>query len=106
MWTCWRTRAGHKMGCCGQKRAAASAALRQRDRSAAPRRAAPRAAPRAATVPPTARAANVPLRYLGVRAVRVRGAASGRVYHASAASPSIAIDARDAAALIRTGLFG
>jgi hypothetical protein len=45
------------------------------------------------------------VRYLGVRPVRVRGAASGRTYTASATDPLLRIDARDAAALIRTGLF-
>jgi hypothetical protein len=45
------------------------------------------------------------VRYLGVQPVRVRGAASGRTYTASSAEPSLTIDARDAAALIRTGLF-
>jgi len=45
------------------------------------------------------------VRYLGVQPVRVRGTASGRVYHTSSADPLLAIDARDAAALIRTGLF-
>jgi len=92
------------MGCCGQKRAAASVALRRRDRSAAPQRAAPRVASASALA--AGRPADVPLRYLGVRAVRVRGSASGRVYHASSTRPSITIDARDVAALIRTGLFG
>jgi hypothetical protein len=47
----------------------------------------------------------VRVRYLGVRAVRVRGAASGRTYTASSTDPLLRIDARDAAALIRTGLF-
>jgi hypothetical protein len=88
------------MSCCGQKRAAASAALRRRDGNGAPQRAAPRAAPVEG-----GRLANVLVRYLGVQPVRVRGTASGRVYRASSADPSIAIDARDAAALIRTGLF-
>jgi hypothetical protein len=45
------------------------------------------------------------VRYLGAQPVRVRGTASGRIYHTSSAAPTLAIDARDAAALIRTGLF-
>ena len=84
------------MGCCGNKRAAAGAALRRRDGDTAPRRAAPVSA---------ARLADVSVRYLGARPVRVRGAATGRAYHASPANPSLAIDARDVAALVRTGLF-
>jgi hypothetical protein len=89
------------MGCCGQKRVAASAGLRRQDRSTAPSRTAPsRAAPVGA-----ARGADVLVRYLGARPVRVRGAASGRTYHSSSADPLLSIDARDAAALIRTGLF-
>ncbi len=89
------------MGCCGQKRAAARAVARGRgDGSTALRPAVSRVAPVAA-----ARGADVFVRYLGVRPVRVRGAASGRTYHTSSADPMLAIDARDAAALIRTGLF-
>jgi hypothetical protein len=45
------------------------------------------------------------VRYLGTRPVRVRGAASGRAYTASATDPLLRVDARDAAALLRTGLF-
>jgi hypothetical protein len=89
------------MGCCGNKRAAASATLRRQDPGATPRRG---TVPRAAPFGP-ARAADIRMRYLGAQPVRVRGAASGRTYHASPAGPSLTIDARDAAALIRTGLF-
>ena len=88
------------MGCCGNKRAAASATLRRQDPGATPRRTGPRAAPSG-----PARAADIRMRYLGAQPVRVRGAASGRTYHASPADPSLTIAARDAAALIRTGLF-
>ena len=90
------------MSCCGHRRAAASAATNSRgDRSTTPRRAAAsRAAPIAAV-----RAAEVRMRYLGVQPVRVRGTASGRIYNTSAADPSLTIDPRDAAGLIRTGLF-
>lgn len=88
------------MSCCGNKRAAASAALRQRDGNTTRHLAASRAAPVAA-----ARAADMRVRYLGVRPVRVRGAASGRAYVASSSEPVLTIDARDAATLIRTGLF-
>jgi hypothetical protein len=99
------------MGCCGNKRAAASATLRRQDPGATPHRTSPRAAPptpardrRASSATP-ARAADIRMRYLGAQPVRVRGAASGRTYHASPADPSLTIDARDAAALTRTGLF-
>jgi hypothetical protein len=48
----------------------------------------------------------VPLRYLGSGSVRVRGAASGRVYMAPAHAPSpLLVDSRDVAALVRTGYF-
>ncbi len=90
------------MSCCGSKRAAARAvALRRGAGSTAPRGAASPTAPVAAA----ARPADVLVRYLGVQPVRVRGTASGRTYHTSSAAPTFAIDARDAAALIRTGLF-
>jgi hypothetical protein len=89
------------MSCCGSKRAAAGAALRRRDGNTTRQLAASLAASLAAP----ARAADMRVRYLGVRPVRVRGAASGRTYVASAADSRLTIDARDAAALIRTGLF-
>jgi hypothetical protein len=68
--------------------------------SATPRGAASPAVPTSA-----GRLADVPVRYLGTQAVQVRGAATGRVYRASSVDPLIAIDARDVAPLIRTGLF-
>jgi hypothetical protein len=88
------------MSCCGNKRAAASVALRRGNEVATPRQ-----APLAVTPVAVARAADVHVRYLGVRPVRVRGPASGRTYHTSSADPMLTIDARDAAALARTGLF-
>lgn len=88
------------MSCCGNKRAAASAALRRGNGSISPQRAISKSVPVA-----SARAADVPVRYLGARPVRVRGAGSGRTYLASSDNPLLRIDARDAAALIRTGLF-
>ncbi len=89
------------MSCCGNKRATARAvALSGRGASTTPRRVVSRAAPVAA-----ARAPDMRVHYLGVQPVRVRGATSGRTYHASSADPLLTIDARDAAALIRTGLF-
>lgn len=88
------------MGCCGSKRAAASAAAGRPGGGAPPRTVAPGAGPAAAGRP-----ADVIVRYVGARPVRARGAASGRSYQTSPADPLVAIDARDAAALIRTGLF-
>jgi hypothetical protein len=35
----------------------------------------------------------------------VRGTATGRIYRCSAAAPVLSVDGRDAAALLRTGLF-
>jgi hypothetical protein len=75
------------MGCCNQKRAAMIApASPPADRAQTP-------------------AQRVTVRYTASRPIRVRGTATGRVYHCSARSPVLAVDARDAAALIRTGLF-
>lgn len=95
------------MSCCGHKRALASAAAgaRRRDASTASRRAASTARTTIGPLTAPGRAADVLVRYLGALPVRVRGAASGRIYHASPADVSLAVDARDAAALIRTGLF-
>jgi hypothetical protein len=79
------------MGCCGHKRAAASASLRRTVSAPA--------------VSQGQRPTDVSLRYLGAKSVRVRGTASGRVYLASSANAAFSVDARDAAALVRTGLF-
>jgi len=86
------------MGCCGNKRAAASAAARGQGGSGSLSRAAP-------TAMTAGRPADVVVRYIGGGPVRVRGTASGRVYHSSPAAPLLQIDGRDAAALVRTGLF-
>ena len=49
--------------------------------------------------------APVNLRYLKNSAVRVQGSATGRQYEFSASRPAQGVDRRDAAALLRTGLF-
>jgi hypothetical protein len=84
------------MGCCGKKRASMRLASNVRSARAI--------TPRPLTA--KARQPDVPLRYLGSRAIRVRGSASGRVYTAPAnPTPALFVDPRDVAALVRTGYF-
>ncbi|HEX4504694.1 MAG TPA: hypothetical protein VH722_03100 [Alphaproteobacteria bacterium] len=45
------------------------------------------------------------MRYRGIEAVVVQGTATGRRYGFSSGSPVQMVDARDAAALLRSGLF-
>jgi len=45
------------------------------------------------------------VRYRGTEAVIVQGTATGRRYGFSGGSPVQTVDARDAAALLRSGLF-
>jgi hypothetical protein len=81
------------MGCCGQQRAALSTARRlPRDAAARPPR-------------PRVGAGPVALRFVGNGPVRVRGTASGRVYRFANAGEVQHVDARDAAALLRTRVF-
>lgn len=83
------------MGCCDKKRAfMRQAAVTRPDK------------PLTRRLKPGGRAAEVRLRYLGNRAVRVRGSASGRVYVVPGrmAGP-VLVDSRDVAALVRTGYF-
>jgi len=75
------------MGCCGQGRAALRAA-------GAPGREASISRP-----PPAST-----LRYLGGRHMRIRGAVSGRLYEFTGGKRT-AVDASDASAMVRTGLF-
>jgi hypothetical protein len=77
------------MGCCGQGRAALRAAGTPGGRGRSISR-----------QPPTASA----LRYLGGRHVRIRGAVSGRLYEFTGGTRT-AVDASDAPAMVRTGLF-
>ncbi len=55
--------------------------------------------------PKTPPARTVTVRYRGIEAVVVRGMATGRRYGFSGGSPVQMVDARDAAALLRSGLF-
>ena len=86
------------MGCCNKRRATIAPAVR---RSPPPSRPAEQA--RAPGV--TGRPSPVAVRYTGTRRIQVRGTATGRIYRCSAAAPVLSVDGRDAAALLRTGLF-
>lgn len=55
--------------------------------------------------PATPGTRTVTVRYLGTEAVIVQGTATGRRYGFSGGSPVQMVDARDAAALLRSGLF-
>lgn len=61
------------------------------------------------TVPQAGRAGSdartVAIRYLRTQAIVVQGPATGRRYGFSGAAPVQAVDMRDAAALLRSGLF-
>ncbi len=92
------------MGCCNQKRTSlrlAGAAARSVSTGAS----APAAGESAAASRGRGRGVEVPLRYLGARAVRVRGAASGRVYVVRAQAAELLVDQRDVAGLLRTRQF-
>ena len=52
---------------------------------------------------PSAR--SVTIRYLGTEVIVVRGTATGRRYGFSGGSPMQTVDVRDAATLLRSGLF-
>ena len=102
------------MGCCGQKRAAL--------RSAPPATAArpSPSLPTATSQPSIARQqvtghaqaaqllptrSSIALRYTETSPIVVKGPATGRHYQFSGSSPVQAVDARDVAALLRTGFF-
>jgi hypothetical protein len=103
------------MGCCGQKRATLT--------SAAPGAAVTRPSPilptatsqtpiagRQVTVhtqspQPLTTHPSVALRYTETSPILVRGPATGRQYQFSGSKPVQTVDARDAAALLRTGFF-
>jgi hypothetical protein len=55
--------------------------------------------------PPVAGRSVVSLRYREKRPIHVRGPATGLVYHFSETNPVRGVDARDAAALLRTRYF-
>jgi hypothetical protein len=83
------------MGCCNQKRAGAIA---QPSRPSRP----PTELARSSAASPASR---VTVRYVGGRQIQVRGTVTGSVYHCSAANRMLSVSTRDAAALLRTGLF-
>ena len=102
------------MGCCGQKRAALrSAPLPTVTRPSPNLRTAtsqPSIAGRQLTVhtqsaQPLPSHSSVALRYTETSPILVRGPASGRHYQFSGSNPVQAVDARDVAALLRTGFF-
>ena len=77
------------MGCCDQHRQAASKPVRASSRSPVP----------------TAIGASARVRYLGRAQVSVRGAATARLYQFDRKNTTQAVDARDVASIVRTGLF-
>jgi hypothetical protein len=102
------------MGCCGQKRAALRRtpppAVTRRSWNLPTARAQPPMARQQVTVhtqsaQPLATRSSVALRYTQASPILVRGPASGRQYQFSGSKPVQAVDARDAAALLRTGFF-
>ena len=95
------------MGCCGQSRALLRAAqptpaVLVRPAPPPPR---PNAAPPPAPQPTATGRSAVGLRYLEKQPVRVRGTVTGQMYHFSEGSSVRWVDARDAAALLRTRYF-
>lgn len=83
------------MGCCDKKRAAMRGTTVSRP-----------ANPPARPLRPSAKPDEVRLRYLGHRGLRVRGAASGKVYALNGRTTGpLLVDARDVGALLRTGYF-
>ena len=105
--------------CCGKRRAgwsAASAPLRAQRTVAPPAQAVSASAVRPGAsgggrvafrqgISAQAPVGAVVLEYLEVAPIRVWGPATGRPYDFSGAQPRHAMDARDAAALTRSGLF-
>jgi hypothetical protein len=83
------------MSCCNRRRVL---------QAARPRPAPPAPAPRPAAAAASA-GGEVLVRFTGAGRVRVEGAVSGRVYHASAADPVVAARPEDVRALLRSGLF-
>jgi hypothetical protein len=89
--------------CCGQKRTALGTHPPQMKIAAASGvRPQPvvRSAP-LSTAPPS----SVSLRYVRQSPIRVRGGVTGRQYEFSSARPAQAVDRRDVAGLVQTGLF-
>jgi hypothetical protein len=100
------------MGCCGKKRAAVPPAGRpnpqviradaRENRLARPVSQRPEPPRIGAAAAP---ASLIAVRYVGAQRIRVRGTATGSIYHCSASSRMLSVNVRDAPALLRTGLF-
>ncbi len=100
--------------CCGSGRMAYRMTVSQ-PRAAVPRQSVPPPASAPAPVPadPVAsppvpapgRSTAVSLRYLGVGSRRIIGPVTGLAYDVSAAQPVLAMEPRDAAVLLRQGVF-
>jgi hypothetical protein len=90
------------MGCCGQRRAATTASLRQTNEN---QRQAPRTRPTLASQRTPSRPKTVALRYLGSKPVTARGTATGRRYAFTQRGAIVPVDTQDVAPLVRSGLF-
>ena len=86
------------MGCCGEKRTTWRLASASSSAPPAVTATAPPASPQVAR-------GDVRVRYLERSTVRVRGAATGRVYTFSAAAPFQLVDRRDARLLLASRFF-
>lgn len=96
------------MGCCDKKRAVLVPAGRPRAQASRAGTRDTRPGPRvsqARTTPAAVSPSRVTVRYAGTKKIRVRGTATGSVYHCSASSRMLSVDVRDVAALLRTGQF-
>ena len=78
------------MSCCGQRATISATVSRAQTERTRP------------NTPPSR---TVAVRYLGTEVIVVQGTATGRRYGFSGGSPMQMVDARDAAALLRSGLF-
>jgi hypothetical protein len=87
--------------CCGNRRAALRLDLARPASPPVPRPADPAPASPALDL----RGSELRLRYAGVSPLNVEGPVTGRAYAFSAASPDLPVDIRDAALLVRNGLF-
>ncbi len=88
--------------CCGSRRAALRNAANSSNAPASwPQ------APQGVSAPPREPLGGIALRYMGSlrSAMRVKGPVTGQAYEFSGAPAARTVDARDAAALMRSGLF-
>jgi hypothetical protein len=100
------------MGCCGQKRAALRAAASPHQAPSLPAASAPPGrdlAPLIAVSGPAGAPQRllpaIALRYLAGASIALRGAVTGRLYEFSRVRAVQAVDAQDAAQLLRTSFF-